>query len=263
MVHKGLVCENGDWKAINQALENFRVAVVKNFWTDPDFALLKQYQSSSEDWFFNSPNKLDYLTTDANDEGYHKLNEHWINPDYRDYKEGYGMLSRNDPASLPPEWGSQFIWVRDKLFDYVRDFATQWKFEDGLSYDHNISYVVHYPPCKDKHPCAPHFDRNIITTIVSHDPNKILQVKYQDDWLTVPFVENSVVLMVGMSFQWLTEDKIKACWHRVAPTDKSSFSTILFSYTTDRKINVMLNQWNDWKSKKAKKRDEALAWNDQ
>lgn len=255
MVCEEIVCEANDWVNIEKNLQTYRVAVVKNFWSDTDFELVKNYQSSVEDWFFRSTNKLDYLTQDADDQGYHQINEHWINPDYRDFKEGYGMRSTCDPRSLPPEWGEQFLWVRNKLFNYVEQLVSWFGLKDELSYDNYISYAVHYPPCETKHSCAPHFDRNVVTLIISHDPHKRLQVMYEKQWIDIPYVENSVVLMVGMSFQWLTDQRIKACWHQVSPTNHSSFSTILFSYSHTQKVNMLVKRWTQWKQKRAEIRD--------
>lgn len=255
MVCKRLVCEWKDWELINQTLQEYRVAVVTNFWSDSELHEVKQYQSSVEDWFLHSSEKLNYLTNNADDQGYHQIKEHWINPDYRDYKEGYGFRSENSADSLPPEWGCKFVFIRNKLYEKTRLILDYFNLLNKLSSKKMISYVVHYPPCNNDYPCAPHYDRNIFTMIISHDPHKILQVKYNEQWITVPYLENSVVIMVGMSFQWLTKEKIKACWHQVKATNQSSFSTILFTYAGDLKIDILLGRWKKWKNKRAKVRD--------
>ena len=141
------------------------------------------------------------------------------------------------------------------MYEKTKLILNHFNLSTKLAPDQNISSAVHYPPCYNDYPCAPHYDRNILTMILSHDPHKMLQVKYKDEWITVPYQENSVVLMVGMSLQWLTKEKFKACWHQVKATNQSSFSTLLFTYADDSNINTLLGRWSTWKNNRAKIRD--------
>jgi len=225
--------------------------------------VFNSFISEFEDWFqvaqefFNLPlevrRKYQYSGVKENI-GYSWLEEGQAHPQRPgDLKESYNWVSpdRMQEKYWPREFGTpRFKPLAQKIerisrmlsYQFLYRFENILKLPKGRLVEQHIDgsatmRMIHYPPHdgeikEDQLRGNEHTDYGSITLLWRFDDVEALQLydKNDDVWVTVPSVENSIVLNVADMFQRWTNDLLKSTPHRVVNVDmdKSRYSMPYF-----------------------------------
>jgi len=211
-----------------------------------------EWISEFEDWkvlmeeFFQLPLdvKQQYAYSGVKENiGYNWLEEERLTPTMPgDLKESYNWVSpdRMQEKYWPREFGTpRFKPLAQKIerisrmlsYQFLYRFEKVLRIPAGQLVEQHIDgsatmRMIHYPPYngeikKDQLRGNAHTDYGSITLLWRFDDVEALQLydKNDDVWITVPSVENSIVLNVADMFQRWTNDTLKSTPHRVVNVD--------------------------------------------
>jgi len=172
-------------------------------------------------------NKIQDIAKNGNDIGYHPPGKH---------KKGFGIEVKESFTYRTGELSVNLDY--DDYIKEVSDYAKKiFKLiirslrKDPKIYDNTVSpsfdtlLLIHYPEEQNTNGVAPHTDWGYLTLLLT--TNKGLQVKINNEWIDVPFIEDHFVVNIGDILEILSSGFYKSTEHRVI-VEKEKYSIALF-----------------------------------
>ena len=216
---------------------------IYNLWEENEYKIINQWFAAVKTWFLTANDKNNYRADKNLKNGWHDLNETYLNPRKgNDFKQCFELDQFDNFENLPPSLHKPitkaFPLIHDKSMQIVAIFEQMLGTEQGyltsLHSDKNIHHLraAYYPGSKEldnQLPCGEHKDYNSITLLFSPDENKKLQIKTREGvWQDIPYLENSVVINIGNLMQVWSQDYLYSAFHRVLFNENDSFTTAYF-----------------------------------
>lgn len=222
-----------------------------NVWTDQEYVQIKVWFASLKDWYYTATDKSKYISPKGSNSQHgwipndSETGGELLNPNRKgDYKEEFNITQLDQLSLFPPtlkkelektlpllqKKGEQLITHFEKILDVPAKSLV--KLHNNLAY-HQIrtAWYIGVDPntLNNQIACGEHKDRNCFTLLFSENSNKKLQVRGKDaTWYDVEYVENSMIVNIGILAELWTSGYLYAPYHRVLCDDKDSFTTGYF-----------------------------------
>lgn len=214
-----------------------------NIWDDDQSQTINQWFTAVETWFYEAEDKDQWTADQDAWHGWVDVDTVNLNPrSGADHKQCFEIGHFDDPQLLPPIYRQAFADAYPLIHSLALEVIET--IEQVLECPKNSLVSVHkntaphmmrtayYPASearKNQLPCGEHKDYNTVTLLFSPDEHKRLQIKTRDgEWKSIEFMENSVVINIGVLLQVWSQDYLNSAFHRVLWNEKDAFTTAYF-----------------------------------